>query len=129
MIFRGSSQWRRLTCGSLHGVADLAIAVICPGARVHSVCFVPYKDRLPTRGHHLIVINTIELASREASTVDNHISLLARMMDKRCFRNVVEDCSLENDAILQALRRQPRKIDGGVDAHGREANAALIAIR
>jgi len=117
----------KFTCGTLHNIADLIVTIVGTGIGAHHFCFVPYQDRLPTSGHHLLVIDPAELNSGEPSTIDDHICFLSRMMERCSFNNVLEDCSFEYNSVFQALRYQPWQVNSSVDAHGRKGVSAVIA--
>ena len=51
------------------------------------------------------------------------------MVDVGGVGDVLEDAALEDDASFQALRSQPGKVDGGVDADGGEGQAEVVAGR
>ena len=47
------------------------------------------------------------------------------MVSASCIIDVLEDSAFEDDSVLQALRDEPWKVDGGVDTNGCEGYAGI----
>lgn len=77
---------------------------------------------------HVLILDSAQFQGGETGAVDDNVGFLAGMMRAGCVGDVLEDCTLEHDAILAALGDQPGEVDGCVDADGGPVGSVVDSI-
>jgi hypothetical protein len=110
----------------LHDVGGLIGTIISARSRRHDARIIANYDHLASSRIHLLIYDARQLGRHEPGAVDDDgrfpgVVHVGRLSD------VLRDAAFADDAVLQALSQQPREVDGGIDTHGSEANARIVA--
>lgn len=128
MLLKTTAKETATTRSSMHDIRSLVAAIIGARNRCHDLGIVTDKYDLTTCWVKVCVFDTAEEAGKETGAVYNYFGWLVGMVERCCFRDVLDNAAFYYYAVGEALSCEPGEVDGCVYANGCECCSGVYTL-